>query len=116
MIDPVKGWFEITQYDNKRAVPIANLVETMWLTRYPWTTEISYDQGSECIGHEFRKYIIEMEYIIISNPITLGYPTPNAILERIHQVLVNLVRTYNIKNTYVDEDYPLSGILEAADF
>ena len=33
MIDHVTGWFEITQYDNKRAISIANLVETMWLTR-----------------------------------------------------------------------------------
>ena len=44
MIDPVTGWFEITQYDNKGAISIANLVETMWLTRYPITTEITYDQ------------------------------------------------------------------------
>ena len=29
MIDPVTGWFEITQYDDKRAIPTANLVETM---------------------------------------------------------------------------------------
>ena len=28
MIDPVTGWFEITQYDDKRAIYIANLVET----------------------------------------------------------------------------------------
>ena len=33
MLDPVSGWFEITQYDDKRAISIANLVETMWLTR-----------------------------------------------------------------------------------
>ena len=35
MIDPVTGWSEITQYDDKRAISIENLVETMWLTRYP---------------------------------------------------------------------------------
>ena len=40
----------------------------------------------------------------------------NAVLEWIHQVLGNLVRTYNITQTYVDENYPWSGILAAAEF
>ena len=34
MIDPVTGWFEVAQYDNKKAINIVNLVETMWLYRY----------------------------------------------------------------------------------
>ena len=33
MIDPITGWFEITQYNNKKAMTIANLVETMWLVQ-----------------------------------------------------------------------------------
>ena len=40
----------------------------------------------------------------------------NAIFERIHQVLGNLVRTCNINQTYVDKDYPQLGILDAAEF
>ena len=34
-IDPVTGWFEVTQYNDKRAMEIANLVETTWIYRYP---------------------------------------------------------------------------------
>ena len=45
MINPVTGWFEIVQYDDKREITIANLVETMWLSRYPIPIEIMYDQG-----------------------------------------------------------------------
>ena len=45
MIDPVTGQFEIAQYDDKRAVSIANLFETTWMSRYPIQTEITYDQG-----------------------------------------------------------------------
>ena len=37
-------------------------------------------------------------------------------MEKIHQVLGNLVRTSNISQTYVDEDEPWSGILAAAVF
>ena len=70
-----------------------------------------YKQGSEFIGHEFRKSIVEEEYEIIAKPSTSDHPTSNAILERIHQVIGNPVWTYNIKETYV-KDYDLwPGIL-----
>ena len=59
MIDPLKGWFEIAQCEDKRATSIANLVETTWLYRYPITIDITYDQGKEFIGHAFRISLIE---------------------------------------------------------
>ena len=40
----------------------------------------------------------------------------NAVLERSHQVLENLVQTFNISQTYVDENDPQTGILAAAAF
>ena len=70
---------------------------------YPRPMKITQDQGKKCIGHECRKSIIEIEYGITTKPITLGNPTSNAILECIHQVLVNLVRTCDIAQTHVDE-------------
>ena len=78
--------------------------------------EIAYDQVSEFIGYEFRKYLIETEYGIVSKPSTSVNPMSNAILEQIHQVLVNLVRICKISQTYVDKDDPLLGILDAAAF
>ena len=45
MIDPVTGWFEVTQYNNKRVMEIANLVEITCLSRYPRPMDITYDQG-----------------------------------------------------------------------
>ena len=116
MIYPVTGWSKITQYDDKRAVSIANLAEITWLTRYPRQMELTYDQGSEFISHEFRKSLIETEYEITVKPSILVNPTPNAILEWIHQVLVNLVQTFSITETYVDEDDSWSGILAASAF
>ena len=32
MIDPITGWFEVVGYYDKRAITIANLVETTWLS------------------------------------------------------------------------------------
>ena len=54
--------------------------------------------------------------MIIDKPINLGNQNSNAILEQIHQVLGNIVRTYNIKETYLDKDEPWFVILAAAAF
>ena len=116
MIDIITGRFEIVHYDDKRAIAIANLVETMWLSRYPIPIEITYDQGSEFIGLDIRKSLIETEFWITAKPSTLGNPMPKAILERIHQVQGNLVRTFNIQYTYVDENDTWTGILAASAF
>ena len=35
MIDPVTGWFKIMQYNYKRSISIANLVENTWMSGYP---------------------------------------------------------------------------------
>ena len=45
MIDPVKGWFEVVQYDDNRVITTAKLVETKCLYGNPRPIEITYDQG-----------------------------------------------------------------------
>ena len=59
MFNPITVWFEVVCYDYKNTINIANLVETAWLYRYPIPIEITYDQGKEFIGPEFRKSILE---------------------------------------------------------
>ena len=101
----------------KEQYQFANLVETTWLSRYPQPIEITYDQGKEFIGHEFRKFLIEMECGITSKTSNSVNPMSNAVLERIHQVLGNLVWTFNISTqTYVDKNDPCTGILATAEF
>ena len=46
----------------------------------------------------------------------MANPQDNPILESIKQVIANLVRTFDLKNNYLDEDYPLSGILSEIAF
>ena len=55
IIDPVTGWFELAQYEDKRSISIAKLVKTTWMSRYPIPIEIMYDQGNDFIGNKFRK-------------------------------------------------------------
>ena len=42
MIDPVTEQFGIVQYEDKRAISIAKLVETTCISRYPRPIEITY--------------------------------------------------------------------------
>ena len=49
---------------------ITNLVETTWLYRYPWPSEITYDRGSEFLGHEFKNTLSEGESSIIAKSAT----------------------------------------------
>jgi len=115
MIDPATGWFEIQQYDDKKSITVANIAEQEWFARYPWPTQITYDRGSEFIGKEFQS-MIKHDYGIKGKPITVRNPQANAIVERIHQVIGNIIRTFELETNYMDEDNPWKGILSATAF
>ena len=115
MIDPATGWFEIHQYDDKKSISIANIVEQQWLSRYPWPTKITFDRGSEFIGHDFKDMIRD-DYGIKGKPITTRNPQANAIVERVHQTIGNIIRTFELQDNYLDEKDPWSGILSAVAF
>jgi len=115
MIDPASGWFEIHQYDDKRAITVANIAEQEWFSRYPWPTLITFDRGNKFIGHEF-KHMVTHDYGIKCKPITVRNPQANAIVERIHQVIGNIIRIFDLENNYLDDDNPFKGVLAAAAF
>jgi len=115
MIDPATGWFEIVQVPGtKRADVVANLVEKQWLCRYPWPTQLVIDRGTEFMA-EFAEMIVN-DYGIKKKPITTRNPQANAILERIHQTIGNMLRTLRVQEAEVDEEDPWSGILSAIAF
>ena len=115
MIDPATGWFEIQQYDDKQSITVANIVEQEWFARYPWPTQITFDRGSEFIGQDFQQMIKE-DYGAIPKPITVRNPQANAIVERVHQVIGNIIRTFELEKNYLDEKDPWKGILSATAF
>ena len=43
MINPATGWFELEVIPSRRADDMANILESTWLTRYPWPTEAVMD-------------------------------------------------------------------------
>ena len=114
MIDPATGWMEIKQIKNKEAMHIADLVEQTWLTRYPWPTEITYDQGTEFMG-DFAT-MIQNDYGIHRKPATTRNPQANAIIERAHQTIGNIIRTFEVHQSEMTQDSPWDGILSAVMF
>ena len=115
MIDPATGWFEIHQYEDKRSITVANIVEQEWFCRYPWPTQITYDRGNEFIGQDFKD-MVKIEYNVTGKPITVRNPQANAIVERIHQVIANIIRTFELQTNYLDEEDPWKGILSVTAF
>jgi hypothetical protein len=115
MIDPATAWFEIQQYDDKKSITVANIIEQEWFSRYPWPTQVTFDRGSEFIGQDFQKMIKE-DYGVVPKPITVRNPQANAIVERVHQVIGNIIRTFELETNYMDEDNPWKGILSATAF
>ena len=114
MIDPATGWFEMKQAKEKDAMSVANIVETTWLSRYPWPQEIVYDRGSEFMG-DFAQ-MVTTDYGIKKRPITVRNPQANAIIERIHQTLGNILRTFELFKDADANDNIWDGILSAVMF
>ena len=114
MIDPATGWFEMKEIKDKTAINVADVVEQTWLTRYPWPTQIVYDKGTEFLA-EFAK-MIKDDYGIRKSPASVRNPQANSILERIHQTIGNVIRTFKFDEKYMDPSDPFSGILAATMF
>ena len=78
------------------------------LSRYPRPERLIFDNGSE-----FKKdfLILCREYGISPRLTTVKNPQSNSVLERVHQVLGNMLRTKNIKSLDLDINDPWSEIL-----
>ena len=56
-----------------------------------------YNQGGQFFSRAFKSRLIEQEYGIKKRPDSSGNPHVNATIERIHQVLGNIVHSYNLQ-------------------
>ena len=60
--------------------------------------------------------MLNSDYGIKKKPITTLNPQVNAIIERIHQTIGNILCTFCIQESQLDNDDPWSGILDATMF
>ena len=108
MIDPATSWFEIVELPNKdisyirdkdkeeikeviidkSLACIAPLFNKPWLSCYPRAVSIIYYNGSK-----FKLFFENLckSFQLKHKPTTIKNPQANAILERIHQVVTNMM-------------------------
>ena len=95
-IDPATGWFEITELPNKEksSARISQLFNTTWLARYPRLRKVILDNRSE-----FKKDFLPLlnDFAIKPTLTSVKNPQANAILERVHQVLGDMLHTKDLQ-------------------
>ena len=111
MIDPATSWFEMRRLKTKKADEVANMVEQTWLTRYPMPEEITFDGGPE-FKAEFKK-LVEEEYQLKARPSSVRNPQSNAIIERVHGTIGNMIRTIDMSHIDDDDEDPFAGVVSA---
>ena len=96
MIDPATGWFDMAQIPNKTAAEIADITEKTWFTRNPLPQRIVFDRSTKFMG-EIAK-MCQHDSGLKRKPITTRNLQSNAIIERIHQTIGNIIRTFDVSN------------------
>ena len=77
-------------YFDKSSLMISKLVSKCWFSRYPRCKYVIYDNGSE-----FKLHFEDLcdSYGLKRKPTSIKNPQANAILERVHDVVMNMIRT-----------------------
>lgn len=113
MIDPATGWFEIAEVPKIDSKSCADAFDDVWLSRYPRPQHIGYDNGSE-----FKKIFDDLisTYGLTKHNTTAENPQSNGIVERVHQVLADILRTFELEEGVLDAFEPWRRFLTAAAF
>lgn len=90
-IDIATTLLEIVRVDEKNSDYIFNKFSTSWLARYPRPTRVIFDQGGEFVGRAFQSGLIQLGIQPVS--ITSKNPQANAVCERAHRTVKNMLRT-----------------------
>ena len=110
MIDPTTGWFEIAQIETPTSDEAQRALDDVWLSRYPRPEKIGFDNGSE-FKLVFEQLCDNME---IKPKRSLKYnPQSNGVIERIHQVVGNMLRTFQLEEHELDKTRPFERFLSA---
>lgn len=111
MIDPATGWFEIKDVSSATADDCMKAFDDVWLARYPRPQYLGYDNGNEYKA-EFDK--LRQNYHMKKKRSTEYNPQSNGIVERVHQVLGDMLRTFELEERELDDSDPWAEFLSAA--
>lgn len=99
IIDQATGWVEFVPTTNFLSAHVSYLFDTEWLCRYPRPKQCGFDNGGEFVGAEFQELLAS--YGIEPKPTTVKNPRGNAICERVHLTMGDMLRTM----TFEGEDW-----------
>lgn len=88
-IDPITNLVEIIRIDNKTSEHISRQFENCWLNRYPRPNKCIHHNGGEFIGFEYQELLSRAD--IIDRPTTSRNSQANAVCERLHQTIANIL-------------------------
>ena len=86
---------ENSQIDTKHVDAIANVVEQIWLTGYPWPEYVTYDCGTEFMT-EFTTTITK-DYNLKKKTITICNPQTNSIVQCVYETIGNMLCTFELQ-------------------
>lgn len=125
MVDPATGWFEIVEvpyysiedvkkdennYIDKSSARISRLFDQTWLSRYPRPKEVVCDNGSE---FKLNFMTLLKDFDIKPKPTTAENPQGNSPVERIHQVVQNMIKTKELDTLIFDYIDPWAEVLSS---
>ena len=113
MVDPVTGWPELAQlYGPPTAYKCQQVLDSVWLLRYPRPEEIGMDNGGE-FKAEFSELCKNMG--LKRKESNSWNPQSNSILKRIHQVLGDGLRAFDLDNIDInpEDDDPFDEYITA---
>ncbi len=90
-IDTASNLVKLIHIDNKTAKHICDKFAQSWLCRYPCPLQCQHDKGDEFIGQNFQ-WLLEI-FSIKDVCLTSKNAQSNAICERMHQTVTNVLRT-----------------------
>ena len=110
MIDPATRWVEICHIPENdfTSARVSQLFNQYWLTRYTRPVRCVCDNGNE-FKTDFKDLIegFQIKY----RPTTVKNPQANAIIERVHGVINDMIRTQDLDNHEFDPVDPWGDIL-----
>ena len=89
-IDPVTNLAELIRISNKSSAHVAMKFENSWLARYPRPLRCIHDQGPEFMGADFQRILFLNGIKDVAT--TIKNPQANAVCERMHQTVTNVLR------------------------
>ena len=97
----------MAQIPNKTAAELVDITEKTWFIRNPLPQKIVLDCGTKYMP-KFSK-MCQNDHGLNRKTITNRNHNSNAIIERIHQIIGNIIRKFDVSN--IVKNNPWSGIL-----